>query len=494
MKTSAVMTGGTHASLISNLIRDDGQEDICIALYQMSTGRARRSAIILKVIEPIDGDRFVHGNASITGAYVVRAATEAARLGMGIAICHSHPLGSEWQGMSGLDQDAESSFAALALEMTELPLIGMTLAGRGNVWSARHWDTRNGRNITESECTSVRVVDEQYTFSWNDRLVPRPHATARQLRSISCWGKNMQDDLVRRSVLVVGLGSVGLDVAVRLAAIGVEHLGIMDFDDVEERNLDRLIGATIDDVEAGLTKLDVARRLIRNNATAASFTLDEFDKSICETDAILDALDFDLIICCVDRPWPRAVLNALAYTDLIPVIDGGIAVDTLDNDNGMRNATWRSHIVRPGNPCMACIGQLDGGRVALDIQGLLDDPSYIAVSGMTDAQQGQNVAVLSISAAASMLGQYVSFNVAPGGIGDPGALRYWLSTHTMEHVQAKSSPSCPYEQQLGRGDGRTPMGGNHQRAQDTRAKRQQRRSTKRSLIGRVMSFVRRESV
>ena len=86
MKTSAVMAGETHASLVANLIRDDGQEDICIALYRMSTGRTRRSAIILEVVQPLEGEKFVHGNASITGSYVVRAATEAARLGMGIAI------------------------------------------------------------------------------------------------------------------------------------------------------------------------------------------------------------------------------------------------------------------------------------------------------------------------------------------------------------------------------------------------------------------------
>ncbi len=82
---------------------------------------------------------------------------------------------------------------------------------------------------------------------------------------------------------------------------------------------------------------------------------------------------------------------------------------------------------------MSCNGQLDLGAVTADREGTLDDPAYIAGHNRPSAADGgQNVAALSISAAAGLLAQYVSLNIAPGGIGEPGPLQYLLSTHTLE--------------------------------------------------------------
>ena len=169
------------------------------------------------------------------------------------------------------------------------------------------------------------------------------------IRSVASWGPSRHADLTRRSVLVVGLGSVGLDIAVPLAATGITRLGLMDFDTIKLRNLDRLLGATARDVCLRRSKLDLAQRLAAQRHRGLP-VIHGSDLSICEPDGLPDALDHNLIICCVDRPWPRAVLNRLAYSDLVPVIDGGIAIDTLADGTGMRNATWRSHVRTPADP------------------------------------------------------------------------------------------------------------------------------------------------
>lgn len=499
-RVSVAMSTRVHAHLLAHLRMSagepeggdpscrDGQADVCLATYRPSTGVTRRTAIVTEVITPLPGERPEQGKAAITGEYVVRAAALARRRGEGVALCHSHPAGRGWQELSSTDRDAEHSFANLAREITGLPLVGMTLAGHDGSWSARHWDRGVGGDVTCTDAENVRVVGAQLAVSWNDTVVPPPPPQATQQRSIGCWGQARHDDLARRSVLVVGTGSIGLDVALRLAATGVTRIGLMDFDTVEEHNLDRLIGVTTTDVWLRRAKVDVARRLVLENATASELDLQTWDHSICEPAGARSALDFDLIMCCVDRPWPRAVLNVLAYTDLVPVIDGGIAVDRFPDGEGMRNATWRSHVIRPGRPCMVCNGQLDAGDLAADVAGLHDDPQHIegADEGVR-ADAGHNVAVLSINAAAALLAQYVSFNIAPGGIGEPGPLQYVLSTNTLEHLHAASAPQCLYEAAEALGDARPVLTGRHTRAEERRDERAALRVGPR--IGRMVDDV-----
>ena len=466
-EVSVAMTAATADTLMGRLLRADGQEDLCLATYRPSTGATRTSALLTAVVPPEPGDRQVHGNATIKAEYVLRAAGIAQGEGCGLVLLHSHPGAVGWQAMSEPDRDAESSYANLVRELTGLPLVGMTLAGRGRTWSARHWNVGVGKRVACTHATNVRVIGERLAVSWNDALCLPPRRTQNHVRTVSCWGERHQADLARRRILVVGAGSVGLDVVVRLAASGLCHLTVMDFDVVEDHNLDRLIGATRRDARLVRPKIHVARREAIAAATAQNPHIDISNYSVCEPDGLRIALDHDLIFCCVDRPWPRSVLNALAYTDLIPVIDGGIAIDTFD-DGTMRNATWRSHVIRPGRPCMSCNRQLDLSDVMPDKQGLRDDPTYIVTADRPARPSNQNVAALSISASAGLLAQYVSFSVAPGGFGDPGPIQYTLSTHHLEHLAHPIRPECPVEAEEAVGDQRTNLTDRHEQAEDQR--------------------------
>ena len=342
---------------------------------------------------------------------------------------------------------------------------GLTLAGGDRSWSARHWDVGSGRRVANTACADVRVVGERLAVSWNDALQPPPLMTGSQARTVSAWGREAQADLARRKILVVGAGSVGLDVILRLAASGIQNLTIMDFDLVEERNLDRLIGACRADVALKRTKAFVARREALRAATAAQPTVRISHASVCEPEGFKTCLDYDLIFCCVDRLWPRAVLNALAYDHLIPVIDGGIFIGT-HSDGRMRSATWRAHVLRPGRPCVVCSRQVEMGALQTEMSGVADDPVYIA-NAPTDV--GQNVAVLSASVSALMLAQYVSFSVAPSGLGDPGPLQYSLGSHNLEVLDVVSRPGCMYEPAEPRG-GDCILCGRHDTAERVRAR------------------------
>jgi hypothetical protein len=446
------MAQGVARQLIEHLVRDDGQEDLCLAVYSPSTGLLRDTAILKEVVLPEDGERRVHGNATITGTYVLRAATMAAKRGLGVAILHSHPHATGWQEMSGPDRAAEASYAFLVHRLTGLPLVGMTLGGGNMAWSARAWAPDGGHRAAQT----VRTVGKSLRISYNDTLLPRPASTPSQARTVSAWGETKQADIARLRVLVIGVGSVGMPLAVTLAASGIEHIGIMDPDRVESVNLDRLVHARRRDALFRRLKVRVAAREVRRAATARRIRIDAHPGDITQQKWLKIALDYDVIFSCVDRPHPRAVLNEIAYSDLIPVIDGGIKLDPTPDGTGLSSGTWRAHVLTPGTPCMECIGQIDAADVSRDMRGLLDDPEYIKGAGLT-VRPKQNVALLSASVTAALQTLFVSLVATPGGRGVPRPLRYMLSIHQLEHVEVHSQPHCTYEGQTAAGDTRVQL-------------------------------------
>ena len=449
-RLSIALSEELETKLEAHLLRADGQEDLCLVQYALSTGESRTTVLLTQMISPLTGERTVHRNASFTGAYVLRACAQAAAAGQGLALVHSHPDGTGWQAMSATDADAERSYADLVQRLTGKPFVGMTLAGDG-AWSARSWQDDRAHAAHE-----VRVVGTSLALHWD-----RPHTSAlsvnpRQVRTVSAWGAKAHSDIERLAVLVVGAGSVGLDVAVRLAATGIRRIGVMDFDVVKEHNLDRMIGASADDARSARRKCDVALREMARAATAQNPIFSAHDDDITTPEGLRHALDYDVIISCVDSSYPRAVMNEIAYSDLIPVIDGGIAIDVFPDGGGMRNATIRTHTVTPGRPCLQCIGQINSDDVVMDKQGLLDDASYIATTDREEPAR-QNVALLSVGVTAALLGHFVSLTARPGGRGVPAPLRYSATTHSIEHLDSiESGPNCPYERGP-LGDSRIPL-------------------------------------
>ena len=90
-RTSVAMTVAIEEALVRRLVRDDGQEDVCLATYRPSTGLSRFSALIRAAVPPEPGDRLVHGNATVTADYILRGVEAAQEDECGLVLLHSHP-------------------------------------------------------------------------------------------------------------------------------------------------------------------------------------------------------------------------------------------------------------------------------------------------------------------------------------------------------------------------------------------------------------------
>lgn len=475
MRHSVALAADVHDALATHLLRPDGQEDLCFAIWHPSSGATRRSALISQPLLPEPGEREVHGNASFTSQYFLRAIARAQSVAGGVALLHSHPGGSGWQGMSGPDIDTERRHAPRAYAATGLPFVGMTLAG-DRAWSARFWQRIGQQQYERGSCVNVRVVGRRLELTWDDALVPPPPLTHGQTRTISAWGDRIQQSWTRLRIAIVGTGSVGALIAEALARSGATDLVLIDFDTVEAVNLDRLLHTTARDAALARAKVEVLARALRRSATAANPSFTPLELSVAEPDGLAAALDCDVIFSCVDRPWPRAALNYLAYAHLIPVVDIGIVVRKTRNGN-LRIADWRTSIATASRACLACTGQYDPAHVTLERDGSLDDPRYIEqLPQDSPLRASENVFGFSLGAASLATSQFLSLVVAPGGISNHGAQRYRFKTGDLEQAWPTCHPNCRYVTTLAAGDSahdRFQPTGLHPAAQAARHRRQQ---------------------
>ncbi len=448
---SIAMTGEVDQVLRSHLLKKFRQEDLCFATWAPSEGRDRSSALLRSILLPEPHERQLHGNVSLIPGFFERALGTALARGEGLAFLHSH-VGPGWQAMSPDDAEVEHSMAGAVQSATGFPLVGMTL-GTDGAWSGRSWLKSAPGTYFPVWSTNVRAVGDHLGVTFADHLRKIPRAQGSQLRTIATWGSLTQSKLSRLRIGIVGLGSVGSVVAESLLRMGIQQARFIDFDTIKLHNLDRTLNATMADVQAHSSKVEVARRSGLIHATAEGPVIEAITNSVVEKAGRLAALDCDLIFCCVDRPAAREVLNVLAYAHLITVIDGGIGVE-FKATGALRGADWKAHTIGPGRRCLACREQYDPAMVPLDLDGTLDDPSYL--SGLPKGHPllaNENVFPFSLHLAGMEVLQMLSFVVAPSGIGNPGGQYYHFASGRMEFNDVSDcDPGCYFQKMTGAGD------------------------------------------
>ncbi len=361
---------------------------------------------------------------------------------------HSHP-GTGWQEMSPTDVVAERDVLAYPAASTEQPLLGLTIGSDGH-WSARLW-IHNGQAFERYWCDKVRIIGPRTYEVQFGRYASSPGPRRNVLRrTFDTWGLHGQQTLSRLHIGIVGLGSVGSSVAESIARLGVERVTMVDPDEVEEHNLDRLLNATIGDI--GQRKVDVAAKAMRQHSTAAHPQVLTYATSVHEADAYRAILECDVIFSCVDRPIPRDVLNYVANAHLIPVIDGGIAVQLDPLQDGIFSAHWRTQLVTPYHRCMRCSEQYSTGMVMTELDGSLDDPSYLNALPEDGTSTGANIFPFSQSLASMEVNLMLRYLLAPS---------WWKKIHGQTHQLVtgetyidgeRCEPFCAFLDRIAKGD------------------------------------------
>jgi proteasome lid subunit RPN8/RPN11 len=273
---------------------------------------------------------------------------------LSVLTIHTHPGTSEpW--FSRADDDGDSRLVPSLFAQMHGPHGSLVVAGETGVSTGRVWSESGGK--TDLQVRSVGLALRVNSAAANREA--GSHWFERQRLALGSEGQAVLRSL---NVAVVGLGGTGSVTFAQLAHLGVGRITVVDDDRIEQSNVSRVFGARCRD--AGVTwKVDVAARYSTQLDLGTSVNMLRgrlgFDVSTKNLE------DCDVILSCVDKHTPRAILNRLAYEKAIPVIDMGSAFRVNSMGRVIAGA-GRVVIVGPERRCLACWGHIDPSRLRIE--------------------------------------------------------------------------------------------------------------------------------
>ena len=222
---------------------------------------------------------------------------------------------------------------------------------------------------------------------------PQLNRYARQTRLLEV-GEKGQRRLLDSRVLIIGAGGLGSPVAMYLAAAGVGHLLISDFDRVDESNLQRQI--VHGQANLGESKASSAKNaLLRLNP---SIRVDAFDYELDGDELREQADKADVLVDCSDNFPTRFTLNRVSLSTSTPLVCGAAI-------------RWQGQVVtfvpdRQDSPCYQCLYPDESVEAATcAAEGIL-----APIVGIIGSLQALEVLTILLDAGPGLCGQVLLFD------------------------------------------------------------------------------------
>jgi adenylyltransferase/sulfurtransferase len=191
----------------------------------------------------------------------------------------------------------------------------------------------------------------------SDSIKLSPAELARYSRHIAIPEFNLAAQLKLKAakVLVVGSGGLGSPMLLYLTAAGVGHIGIVDFDVVDDSNLQRQVLFTVDDI--GKSKSKTAKERLEKLNPHVKFTV--YNNAFTKDNALEIIKDYDIVADGTDNFPTRYLVNdACVLAGKINVyasifrFEGQVSVFNFLNEDGTRGANYRDLFPEPPPPGM----------------------------------------------------------------------------------------------------------------------------------------------
>jgi len=340
MKTSLSLTAAQMEQLKAHLFPGDGQEAVAIALCGRVAGNGTHRLLIHKIV-PVPYEYCslrTPDRVSWSTDILIPLLCEAAKRDMGIVKIHGHP--ENFPHHSDIDDEADRQLFpsiygwmeddclhASAIMLPSGRIVGRTVSPSGEF----------------EPLLTVKVVGDDLLFWYAADSSEQVPEFAR--RTAQAFGEATFAQLRRLKIGVVGCSGTGSWVIEQLGRYGVGALVLVDPDRVEEKNLNRIAGATMRDAQCLALKVDVARRNIERMGLGTEVIT--FPESLFNPKVVKAIADCDVVFGCMDSIDGRWLLNRLATFYVLPYFDVGVKL-VADGKGGIEQICGGVQYLQPG--------------------------------------------------------------------------------------------------------------------------------------------------
>ncbi|MDO8655520.1 MAG: ThiF family adenylyltransferase [bacterium] len=229
------------------------------------------------------------------------------------------------------------------------------------------------------------------------------------------FGSDGQNRIQNTSVAIVGIGGIGTHVVQQLALLGVRDYVLIDPQELDDTNLNRYVGARLDDPIPGTFKVDIGERIICSiepNAKVVKLRVE------LQTAEVLKAIEgVDVVFGCLDKESLRFILNHFCVAFAKPLFDSASGVEA-SADEPVR---YGGHVFVMWEPpgCIVCCGKLDMDDVNRELASEGDLQNRELIYGVDSQLLGQTgPSVVSLNGVVASLA-VTEFMVAVTGLRKP---------------------------------------------------------------------------
>lgn len=389
------VTGEHHSALLGHLFPGDGFEAAALLLCGRRSGREKHAFTVHEIVPIPHRACSQRSPESVVWptSYAEPMLERARAKGFAVVKMHSHPGGLET--FSATDDRGDRSFfeSAEGWAHDGRPHGSAVMLPDGRIFG------RVGVDGAFVPMGFISVAGDDLHF-WQSK--PADDVPEFLLRNAQAFGKGTVRRLRGLSAAVVGCSGTGSLVVEQLHRLGIGKLVLVDHDHVEEKNLNRILHATMLDARQKRFKTDVIAETIRRAGLGTE--VESYTCAVSVPSALRAVAECDVIFGCMDTAGGRDTLNRIATFYNLPYFDVGVRL--VPDMRGSVEKIWATvNYLQPGGSSLLSRGvyTMEDVRAEGEKAANLDLYKDQVRAGYLKAVQEDRPAVISVNMQAASL-------------------------------------------------------------------------------------------